>query len=133
MTLLLRALALVVVADQQLGLHVATDGLDRACGQHPFRGSARAHHAMNPIASLESGLERTADVPGRYQLDARPDVANLGDDNLVPGPFEHHTGQLLGRQALSLGDPYQVPFDWHAPTPYALPPASNTRPLPLPD
>jgi len=56
MPLLECKLELVVVTNQQLGLHITTDGLNRACGQNPFGGATRAHHAVDPVPRIESSL-----------------------------------------------------------------------------
>src|SRR5437016_9191023 len=95
--LLDRDLAFVVVAKEELGLHIAADGLDGAGGQHPLGGPARTHHAVDPGPGLEGRLERPRDVAGGDELDASPNVADLSYHLLVAITFEDHDRQLLHR------------------------------------
>src|SRR5207248_6574639 len=52
-----RPRALLLVAEEELRLHVTADRLDRARRQHAFGGAARTHHAVDPGPGLESRLE----------------------------------------------------------------------------
>src|SRR5439155_11647187 len=82
-------LAVIVIAKQQLGLHVTAQGLDGTSGQDAFRRAARPHHAVDAESHLESRLERATHIAGGDQLYARADVADLGDDVGVSGSLEH--------------------------------------------
>ena len=113
MSLLDRDLALLVVAQKELGLHVATDCFDGAGGKHALGRATRPHHAVDSVPHLERRLERTANVTCRDELDASADFADLGDDLLVSRPLEHNYCQFLRWQPLRFGDTAQVPLDRH--------------------
>src|SRR5438045_9553830 len=105
MTFLDRDLFLLVVAEVELGLHVAAHRLDGAGRQHAFGRAARAHHAVDAKASLQRRLEGAGDVTGGDELDARAYITDLADDLLVAIAVEDDDRQLLDLQTLDLGEP----------------------------
>ncbi len=108
-----RELAFLVVAEVELGLHVAADRFERARGEHALGRATRPHHAVDAESSFEGGLESSGDVAGGDQLDPGPDVADHRDGLLVAVAVEDDDRQLLHGQPFGLGDPPEVPFHWH--------------------
>ena len=100
MPALLRAGALVVVAEQELAHHLPAHALQRGGGQHALRRAARAHVDVDAGLRRLGAVDHARHVAVGDQPDPRAGGADLGDQLLVPRPLEHADHHPLGAGAL---------------------------------
>ncbi len=101
------SLPLVVVPRPELPLHRASEALDRRGGDHAFGRPADSHEQVDAGSGLRSG-DRRRDVAVANEVDARPGLAELGDEVVVAIPLEDDDREVVDRDSLRLGDALEV-------------------------
>ena len=73
----------------------------------PSNDAADAHRQV-VVGAADGRIDRGRDVAVGDHLDARAGLADLGDQVVVPGPVEHHRGDVAHLPSERVGDRLQV-------------------------